>query len=260
MKTLNQLFMPSLEKRKYAAIFALPVKNEVLILEKSIRTVYNLAGHLLPSPWSIVVAVNDSTDNTLAIAKRLAKDLTNLSVRYLAESGKGRAIRDAWNSVDADYYFFSDIDLSVDWGKALPQMLRALQEGADIVVGSRALAESVVARPMHRKALSLGYRLLSHLVTGTRLTDLPCGCKGINAKVAKELLPQIQNNDWFFDSELLLLAERNGYKIVEVPLVWEEYRYAERPKKLSLIRVSFSYLRELWRLRKGSDKYPLNRE
>jgi glycosyltransferase involved in cell wall biosynthesis len=247
---MKQLFMSFLEEKKFAAVFVFPVRNEALILEKSIKTAYAVIEKVLPAPWLIIIAVNNSTDKTLPIAKRLSDELPNVEVRVLSEPGKGRAMRQSWESVSAHYYFFSDIDLSVDLAKALPQMLLALQGGADIVTGSRALAGSVVERPIYRRFISLGYRWLAKAIVGTRLADLPCGCKGLTARVVKELVPQVQNNDWFFDSELLLLGERLGFRIKEVPVYWVEYRYKDRRLSIPLLKTMRQYLTALFRVRR----------
>lgn len=241
--------MPLLERKKYAAVLVFPVRNEALILERSIRLVHTVALEFLPSPWLIVISVNNSMDETLPIAKRLADELPNVVVRASSEPGKGRAIREAWESVTADYYFFSDIDLSVDLNDALPKMFKALYGGTDIVTGSRAIDGSVVKRPFYRKFFSVGYRWLARLMIGTRLTDLPCGCKGVTRRVVQELIPQVQNNEWFFDSELLLLGERLGFHIKEVPVHWVEYRYKARRLSIPLLKTMRQYLEALFRMR-----------
>ena len=241
--------MPCPDDMKYKAVLVFPVKNEALILERSIKTTHAILEKVFPFPWLIVIAVNDSTDETLVMAKRLAEELPNVAVRLLAAPGKGRAIRQSWESVDADYYFFSDIDLCVDLSRALPKMLQALQGGADIVTGSRALAGSVVERPVYRRFISWGYRWLAKVIIGTRLTDLPCGCKGITRRVVKDIVPQVKDEEWFFDSELLFLAEARGYSIAEIPVCWVEYRYKNRKLSIPLIKTMRQYLMSLFKVR-----------
>ncbi|KKU47764.1 hypothetical protein A3H10_04405 [Candidatus Uhrbacteria bacterium RIFCSPLOWO2_12_FULL_46_10] len=242
--------MPFLERKKYAAVLVFPVRNEALILERSIRLAHTVALKFLPSPWLIIIAVNDSTDETLPIAKRLADQLPNVVARVLSEPGKGRAVLQSWMSVQADYYFFSDIDLSVDLTKALPLMMQAFVQGADIATCSRALAHSTVTRPLYRRLISLGYRWLARVMTDTRLSDLPCGCKGVNKDVVLQLVPQVLNKDWFFDTELLLLAEAASYKISEVPVSWIEYKYSGRNSGIPLLKIIKQYISALIAMRR----------
>ena len=237
------------EEKKYAAVLAFPVRNEALVLERSIKTAYAIAEKALPAPWLIIIAVNDSTDESLSMARRLADELPNVVIRELSEPGKGRAIRQSWESVSSDYYFFSDIDLSVDLSRALPLMLQAFQEGADVTACSRALPESVVERPFYRRFISWGYRWLAKAIVGTRLTDLPCGCKGVTRRVVKGIVPQVKDEEWFFDSELLFLAENERFFIEEVPVRWIEYRYPGRQLGIPLLKIIHQYLTTLLKMR-----------
>lgn len=231
-------------------ILVLPVYNEALILERSVRTVHALLTKIFPAPWRLIIAENGSTDGTAAIAERLAAELPNVVVLQTTAASKGEAIRFAWQSLQAERYFFSDVDLSVDLSTALPAMLASFAQGADVVTGARSLKNSVVHRPAYRRFVSWGYAQIAHLITGTRLHDLPCGCKGVTRRVIDELLSQIRSNSWFFDSELLLLAEAKGYKIAEVPVHWTEYRYPERRRSISIPRIARQYVAALWQIRR----------
>lgn len=232
--------------RHWPAVLVLPVRNEALILERSVRAVLKILHELELESWLVIISSNNSTDNTNEIARRLQNEFANVWLIESVEAGKGGAIRRAWQVVSADYYFFSDVDLSVDLSLMLPNMIKAFAQSAEIVVASRNVTGAKAKRPWYRALFSFGYRLLSRLIVGTRLTDLPCGCKAVRERVIKELLPKVYHNDWFFDSELLLLAERLNYSIKELPANWVEYRYSDRPRQISLLSASFNYVKALF--------------
>lgn len=242
--------MPSREHG--AAVMVLPVKDEALILERSVRAVVAVCAASLPQPWLIIIADNGSTDATPVIAARLAAELPTVRVQSSPVSGKGRAIRAAWESVEADYYFFTDVDLSVDLEQALPRALAALEQGSGIVAGARCLDGARVKRPLLRRIFSLGYGWVAYLITGTRLHDLACGFKGVRASVLSRMLPRVLDQSWFFDSELLLVAEAASVPILELPVSWTEYRYPERSRRVRLLRTSWQYIQGLQRYRARS--------
>lgn len=230
-------------------VLVFPVRNEAAVLERSVRSAVAVLDRAAPNAWQLIIASNNSTDQTNAIGERLSRENPRVVLRTSDVPGKGQAIRDAWQSTTADTYAFSDVDLSVDLGEALPRMMNAINNGAHIATGSRVLPTSYVERPALRRFISKGYRLIARVITGTRLSDLPCGCKMIAPSVVRDLVPAVKNGTWFFDSELLLRAERIGLRITEVPVHWVEQRYPERARAIPIARVSAQYLEALLRFR-----------
>ena len=233
-----------------AAVLVLPVRNEAAILERSVRAVVAACHNVLPEPWEVIIAENGSTDQTLELAIALARELPNVRVLSSLEAGKGRAVCAAWQSVEAEYYLFTDIDLSVDLRDALPRFMEAFRSGDEVVVGDRTLPDSMTNRPGYRRFLSFGYACLARLLTKTKMHDLPCGLKAIRRHQLLALLPLVHDRGWFFDSELLLVAEARHCRIVEIPVRWTEYQYPERIRRLPLAKTSYQYFRALWRVRR----------
>jgi glycosyltransferase involved in cell wall biosynthesis len=167
----------------------------------------------------INIADNASTDNSLKIARKLAGENKKIKYIHLNKKGRGRAIKKAWNNSKADYLAYMDVDLSTDL-KSFPNLISALKEN-DIAIGSRLMSKSkVIGRTLKREILSRIYNILIKLFFQTQFSDAQCGFKAINKKIAQNLLPSIEDNAWFFDSELLIIGEKLGYKIHEEPVFW----------------------------------------
>jgi len=199
----------------------LPVYNEVAQLRTAIdRVLKAMVAQRLA--WRIIVADNGSTDGTTALAEELSRICANVCCNHLDAKGRGRALRKAWIDSQAEFSLYMDVDLSTDLA-AIPQALRLLREGADIVAGSRIGAESRTTRSLKREILSRGFNRLVRSVLGTRsFDDAQCGFKGIRVKTVRPLLSLVQNHDWFFDTELLVLAEYAGFSIRSLPVIWTE--------------------------------------
>lgn len=203
----------------------LPVKNGAPWLADSVRILCDYLGSLASSSkYEIVIANNGSTDDTGDISHRLCSEYAQVTQRTLPVAGRGRALRDAWLTSDADILSYMDIDLSTDLS-AFPRLIAPLQEqSADISVGSRTLEDSRTVRCFKRELLSRGYNALLRCCFSNRFTDAQCGFKAISQKAAKQLLPTIVDDEWFFDTELLLRAETIGMRIAEIPITWRENR------------------------------------
>lgn len=247
--------MPSLGNSQYEFVLVIPVRNEARVLERSVREVHRVCQAWAPRPWRIIVADNGSTDGTGSMAQRLAASLDGVTVMRSSVPGKGRAIREAWQSFPARRYAFTDVDLSADLTTGLPRLVASLDRGADIACGARTIAGSTTDRPFSRRFISAGYQWVARLITGTRLHDLPCGFKAVNQRVVHELLTEVKDNGWFFDSELLLVAEAKWYRIIEVPIAWREWRYPHRHKALPVASIASRYLRGLWRIRRDVRRF-----
>lgn len=197
-----------------------PVFNEESVLEKSITELANYLKLEMPATWQITIADNASTDNTEAIAARLVQTLPHVVYRRLDLKGRGHALRDAWNSSKAEVLAYVDVDLSTDLA-ALPPLVAPLLSGhSDISIGTRLGQSSRVSRGPKREFISRSYNLLLKRTMQVRFSDAQCGFKAIRAEVARKLLPYVEDNGWFFDTELLIIAERSGLRIHEIPVDW----------------------------------------
>jgi putative flippase GtrA len=197
-----------------------PVHNEEVDLGPCLRRLHAHLTEQLPYPFRITVAENASTDGTVAVARRLAAELPGIEVRVLTEPGRGRALRDAWLASDAAVLVYMDVDLSTDLNALLPLVAPLISGHSDLAIGTRLASSSRVVRGTKREFISRSYNLLLRSALATHLSDAQCGFKAIRADVAARLLPLVEDTGWFFDTELLVLAERSGLRIAEVPVDW----------------------------------------
>ena len=201
---------------------AIPVYNEEGILEQSVRALHAHVHAVIPFATRVTIVDNASEDGTRLIGKRLANELDGVRFIHLVEKGRGRAIRTAWAASDARVLAYMDADLSTSLG-ALGALIAPLLSGnSDISIGSRLTPGARVTRSAKRDLISRGYNLLLRSILHTRFRDAQCGFKAIRADVARELLPAVRDQGWFFDTELLVLAQRCGLRIHEVPVEWVE--------------------------------------
>jgi glycosyltransferase involved in cell wall biosynthesis len=200
----------------------IPIYNEAVELADSIKKLRNfLLGNLKEYKWHITIADNASTDNSVKIAKTLTKKLSHVGVLSLTQKGRGRAVKKSWKKSKADALIYMDVDLSTDLYSLKPLLKSLIGGGYDIAIGSRLLAKSkVIGRPIKREILSRGYNILIKLLFQVKFSDAQCGFKGITKNTMKTLVPHIVDNEWFFDSELLIVGEKMGYKIYEAPVKW----------------------------------------
>lgn len=197
-----------------------PVFNEETVLENSIKRLAEYLTLEMPSTWKITIADNASTDRTPAIAARLSEHLPNVEYRRLEVKGRGYALRDAWGASEAKVLAYLDVDLSTDLA-ALPPLVAPLLSGhSDISIGTRLGQNSRVSRGPKREFISRSYNFLLRRTMQVGFSDAQCGFKAIRADVARRLLPHVEDNGWFFDTELLIIAERSGLRIHEIPVDW----------------------------------------
>jgi putative flippase GtrA len=197
-----------------------PVYNEEATLEASVTRLHRYLSTTFPFRWRITIVDNASTDGTWFCATRLARDLASVRAQHLDEKGRGRALRAAWTSSNASVLAYMDVDLSTDLAALLPLVAPLVSGHSDLAIGSRLTPDSSVARFPKRELFSRSYNLLLRATFATRIRDAQCGFKAVRAEVAHKLLPQVRDDGWFFDTELLLLAERNGLRIHQVPVDW----------------------------------------
>ncbi len=222
----------------------IPVHNEAAGLEHSVRTLRRfLLASDLPA-WRIIVADNASTDATPAIAAELERTMEHVALLRLERKGRGHALRVAWSQSTADVLAYMDVDLSTDL-RALPPLVAPLFCGhSEVAIGTRLANGSRVQRGIKRELISRAYNAILRTVLRARFTDAQCGFKALRADVADELLPEIKDETWFFDTELLVLAQRRGMRIHEVPVDWID----DPDSRVAIVSTALDDLRGVARL------------
>ena len=202
----------------------IPVYNEERALPQSIPELRAfLAGADFPYDWRIRIADNASIDNTPAVSRELEKQFPG-EVEYvrIERKGRGFALKQVWGEGDAEVRTYMDVDLSTGL-ETFPALTKAVAEdGYGVAIGSRLMKGARVTRSLKRRILTSGYNTMIKGMFFTRFSDAQCGFKAISREVAERVLPRIENNNWFFDTELLILAEKMGYRIKDVPVRWVE--------------------------------------
>ena len=211
-----------------------PVFNEAVALEQSVRRLHRYLRAEFPFSWRIVVADNASTDATPEIAARLARELAGVELLRLERKGRGRALRAAWSASRARVVCYMDVDLSTDLRGLLPLVAPLLSGHSDLAIGTRLAHGSRVVRGPKRELISRTYNRLLHATLRARFSDAQCGFKAVRRDVVDELLDGVVDDGWFFDTELLVLAQRRGLRIHEVPVDWiddPDSRVRHRPHR-----------------------------
>lgn len=225
----------------------IPCYNEERVLAQSVATLRAWCEeHLADCRWRIVVADNASKDGTLAVAQRLAaEDPDGVGVVHLDQKGRGRALNRSWLESTADVMCYMDVDLSTDLAMISPLLAGVLEEGFDVAYGSRLARSSDIERSLKREINSRGYILLIKALFWTKFSDAQCGFKAITREAAQTLLPHVRDGEWFWDTELLVLAEKNGFRVKEVPVHWTE----DTDTRVKFPQDQFKMANQLLRLR-----------
>ncbi|MEJ3655930.1 bifunctional glycosyltransferase family 2/GtrA family protein [Actinomycetes bacterium KLBMP 9759] len=221
-----------------------PVFNEETDLEPSVRRLHAYLTDGFPYRFRITIADNASTDATPSIGARLAQELTSVVFVRLVRKGRGRALRAAWSASDALVLAYCDVDLSTDLAALLPLVAPLISGHSDLAIGTRLGRGSRVVRGAKRELISRTYNLILHGALATRFSDAQCGFKAIRADVAKRLLPLVEDAGWFFDTELLVLAERAGMRIHEVPVDWVD----DPDSRVDIVATAIADLKGIARL------------
>lgn len=223
----------------------IPVLNEAKALEHSVRTVREFLGRTFPYPWQVTVADNGSKDGTFEIAQRLASEFEDVKCFRLEQRGRGRALRHAWTRSDADIVAYTDVDLSTEL-EALEKLCRAIHEqGFDLGTGSRLSPESQVTRGPKREFISRSYNLFVKAVLFTHFSDAQCGFKAVSRRVVQEVVPQVKDEAWFFDTELLTLGEKMGYRIFDQPVKWVD----DDDSRVKIVSTAWEDIKGVMRVR-----------
>ncbi|MEU4652150.1 bifunctional glycosyltransferase family 2/GtrA family protein [Nocardia fluminea] len=225
----------------------IPVYNEEVDLGLCVRRLHAYLRAGFPFTARITIADNASTDATLAVAELLAAELDGVEVLHLDAKGRGRALRTAWEASDAAVVAYMDVDLSTDLDALLPLIAALVSGHSDLAIGTRLDASARVVRGPKREIISRCYNLLLKTTLRARFSDAQCGFKAVRAEVARELLPLVRDGEWFFDTELLVLAERAGLRIHEVPVDWID----DPDSRVDIVDTARKDLRGIWRLTKA---------
>src|SRR3954452_16710746 len=221
-----------------------PVYNEERALPFSVRRLHAFLAAELPFTWRIVIADNASTDGTLEVARRLAEELPGVEVRHLPAKGRGRALRAAWSASPAEVLCYMDVDLSTDLRALLPLVAPLLSGHSDLAIGTRLARGARVQRGPKRELISRAYNALLHAALGARFSDAQCGFKAVRSDAARALLPAVRDDGWFFDTELLVLAQRRGLRVHEVPVDWVD----DPDSRVDIVRTAVGDLAGVARL------------
>ena len=231
---------------KLTVTIVIPVYNEEDDLPNCIGTLLAFLSENNTYEWSIVIADNASVDNTRAVSEALCRKHSSVDYLYLPEKGRGRALRLAWLRSDSDILCYMDVDLSTDL-RHLPEIIDAVAGDYDIAVGSRLSKESDVKRSLRREIISQSYNLIIKTLFFTQFPDAQCGFKAITTGAARQIVPLIKNNYWFFDTELLLIAAKRGFRVRSIPVKWDE----DPSSSVRVLSTALEDIKGLLRLRIG---------
>ncbi|MET8832227.1 bifunctional glycosyltransferase family 2/GtrA family protein [Streptomyces sp. NPDC004610] len=235
----------------------IPVFNEEKDLEPCVLRLHEHLTRTFPYPFRITVADNASTDTTPEVSARLAAGLPEVRSVRLEQKGRGRALRSVWSGSDAPVLAYMDVDLSTDLNALLPLVAPLISGHSDLAIGSRLATGSRVVRGAKREFISRSYNLILRGSLLARFSDAQCGFKAIRREVAQVLLPLVEDSGWFFDTELLVLAERAGLRIHEVPVDWID----DPDSTVRILRTAADDLKGVWRVGRAlaTGSLPLDR-
>lgn len=224
----------------------IPCLDEVQVLRQSVEMTVRLFAEHPEFEWRLIIADNGSTDGTTELATRLTEEYPQVAAIFLPVRGRGLALKQAWLDSDSDIVAYMDVDLSTDI-RHLPVLIGMVASGGcDIAIGSRLARGSRTKRSIKRETTSRGYvAMIRATFPRLRITDAQCGFKALNRKAVTELVPLIENNMWFFDTEMLILAHKHGYTIRELPVRWVE----DSDTKVKILKTAAEDIRGLVRMR-----------
>jgi putative flippase GtrA len=221
-----------------------PVHDEAAVLAASIGRLTRHLATGFPFTWRVTIVDNASTDGTWTEASKLAALHDQVDALRLEAKGRGRALRAAWSRSDAMVVAYMDVDLSTDLRALLPLIAPLVSGHSDVTIGSRLAAGARVVRGPRRELVSRTYNRLLRVVFRNRFRDAQCGFKALRTELAQRLLPWVADEAWFFDTELLLLAERNGFRITEIPVDWVD----DPDSRVDVVRTALDDLRGIRRV------------
>src|SRR6202045_637077 len=235
------------QPQDYVLDIVIPVYNEEVDLPSCVHRLHAFLASEVPYRSRITIADNASTDETLAVAHGLADELPDVAVIHLDAKGRGGALHAAWSTSDATVVAYMDVDLSTHLSALMPLVAPLISGHSDVAIGSRLAASSRVVRGPKREFVSRSYNLLLRGVLGARFSDAQCGFKAVRTDVARQLLPLVADTGWFFDTELLVVAERSGLRIHEVPVDWVD----DPDSRVDIVATATADLRGIGRMLRG---------
>jgi putative flippase GtrA len=226
---------------------AIPVYNEAAHLAERITELRRFLDESFPFRAVVTIVDNASTDDTMAVATGLAATLSGVAALHLSQKGRGLALRTAWSTSTAPVVAYMDVDLSTSLSALVPLVAPLLSGHRDIAIGTRLARGSHVVRGPKRELISRAYNLLLKLSLRGRFSDAQCGFKALRREAALQLLPLVEDDEWFFDTELLITAERLGLRMSEVPVDWVD----DPDSRVQILHTAVSDLRGVWRISHG---------
>lgn len=237
--------MQSTPRGSISVDVVIPVLNEAHVLAQSVSQVRQFLDENIIYESRVLIVDNGSTDGTDRVGRDLELRHRNVVYLQLAQRGRGRALRHAWNHSKADIVCYTDVDLSTELC-ALPVLVDAIvHEGYDLGTGSRLLKASRTKRSLKREIISRSYNLLVRTVLRTSFSDAQCGFKVVSRRVINDIVPEIKDESWFFDTELLVLAEKRGYQIKDLAVRWIE----DDDSRVKIVSTAWEDIKGIIRLR-----------
>lgn len=224
-----------------------PVHNEVRVLEQSVSRLRDYLNHDFPFSSVVTIADNASSDGTWRVARRLAATMSGVKAVRLEEKGRGLALAHVWGASDAAVVAYMDVDLSTKLSSLLPLVAAVISGHSEVAIGTRLAVGSSVGRGPIREIISRSYNSLLRMAVGEKFSDAQCGFKALSSSAARQLLPSIQDGGWFFDTELLIAAERAGMRVHEVPVDWID----DPDSRVKILRTAWGDLTGLCRVAGG---------
>jgi len=198
----------------------IPVYNEAQQLVASVTALRTFLDTKFPLATVVTVVDNASTDDTWSIAYGLAASLTGVQALHLDQKGRGRALRAAWTASHAPVVAYMDVDLATGLEALLPLVAPLLSGHSDVAIGTRLAPGAHVVRGARREIISRTYNLLLKIALSNSCSDAQCGFKALRREAVEVVLPLVDDESWFFDTEVLITAQRLGLRIHEVPVDW----------------------------------------
>ena len=221
-----------------------PVYNESAQLAARVTELRSFLDESFPFRALVTIVDNASTDDTMRVAGTLAETVPGVAAMHVPRKGRGYALRAAWSTSSAPVVAYMDVDLSTSLPALLPLVAPLLSGHRDVAIGSRLAPGAHVVRGPKRELISRAYNLLLKTTLRGHFSDAQCGFKAMRRDAAQKLLPLVEDNEWFFDTELLVTAERLGLRIGEVPVDWVD----DPDSRVHIVSTALDDLRGVRRL------------
>lgn len=242
------------DPRQTTVEIVIPVYNEATSLPTSVTHLVKSLSSLVPFTTMVTIADNASIDNTWIVAGELERQLPSVRRVHLDQKGRGRMLKKVWLESQCDVVAYMDVDLSTDLHALLPLLAPLVSDHSDIAIGSRLARSANVVRGSKREFISRTYNHMLRLMMSAHFSDAQCGFKAMRTDVARVILPHVEDPNWFFDTEVLLLAEKAGYRIHEVPVDWTD----DPDSRVNVVETALQDLRGMWRVRRNIASHRIN--